>query len=59
MGNRPVHRKHTIGGNQFGACPGFVGSDELSFQIVHVAVGKAKSLRFAQTNAVNDAGMIE
>ena len=57
IGDRSVHRKATIGRNQFYL--GVASLAQLRFQIGHVVMLVTKALRFAETDAVNDGSMIQ
>ena len=55
--NRSVHRKTAIGGDQ--SKTRIFRCAQLRFEISHVVVFVTKALRFAEANAVNDAGVIQ
>ena len=55
--DRPIHREAAVGGDQ--SKTGIFRDAQLSFEIGHVAVLVAKPLRFAEPNAVDDAGVIQ
>ena len=55
--DRAVHRETTISGNQSEAR--ILRSAELRFEICHVVVLVTKPLRFAEADAVDDAGVIQ
>jgi len=57
VGDRAVHRKTTVSGNQSEAR--ISRRAELRLQICHVVVFVAKPLRFAEADAVDDAGVIQ
>ncbi len=55
--NGAVHGKSAVGENE--AAAGGLGCLQFFLQIGHVVVFVAKALRFAQTNAVNNRGVVE
>ena len=57
VGDRTVHREHAIGHDQ--AIIAVLGGIELCLQVTHIVVLIAKSLRFGQPHAINDAGVIQ
>ena len=52
-----VHGKDAVGGYE--PCPVTLRFFQDRFQFVHVAVGIAETLRLAETDAVNDGGVVE
>ena len=54
--DRSIHRETAVSGDQ--SEPRIVRCTELRFEICHVVVLVTKPLRFAQPDAVNDAGVI-
>ena len=59
IGDVAIHRKHAVGGDQFEASAGRGRFVQLRFEIGHVVVAIAKSLGFAEPDAVDDAGVIQ
>ena len=55
--NRSVHRKTAIGGDQ--SKTRILRDAQLRFEIRHIVVLVTEALRFAEANAVNDAGVIQ
>jgi len=55
--DRSVHREHAVSRDEPG--PGRLCLFETLFELGHVVVGVAMSLRLAQPDAVDDAGVIE
>ena len=52
--NHAIHREHAIGGDQDMTSPRFARLFQTRFQLDHVVVGVTETLRFTQTNAIND-----
>ena len=57
VGDRAIHREKAVGRDQAEARA--VASLQLRFEIGHVVVFVTKALRFAEPDAVDDAGVIE
>jgi len=53
----PVHREDAVGRDHAEA--GGLGLLELLFEVAHIAVAEAETLRLAQADAVDDAGVVE
>ncbi len=53
----PIHRKDAIGCDE--PKSGILGLFKLGSEVVHVVVAISKSLRFAKSNAIDDARMIQ
>ena len=54
-----VHREDAVGRDHLEAGAGGVGGLELRFEVVHVGIAVAVALRLAETDAVDDRGMVE
>ena len=59
VGDHTVHGEHAVGGDQDVASPCFTGLFQARFQLHHVVVGVAETLRFAQAYAVDDGGVVQ
>ncbi len=59
IGNHTVHWEHAVGGNQHVTCAGCTRFLQALFQLNHVVVGIAETLRFTQAHAVDDRGMVQ
>ncbi|MNZ98990.1 hypothetical protein D3C78_1182970 [compost metagenome] len=59
VGNHTVHREHAVGGDQHMTSPSFAGLFQTRFQLLHVVVGVAETLRFAQTHAVDNGRVVQ
>ena len=59
VGNHTVHGEHAVGGDQDVAGTGFTGLFQAGFQLNHVVVGVAETLRFTQANTVDDGGVVQ
>ena len=57
IGDRAVHRKHAVGGDQ--AIAGVPRLAQPRLQVRHVVVGVAEPLRLAQAHAVDDGGVVQ
>ena len=57
IGDRAVHRKHAVGHDEF--LPAIRRLFQPGLQVIHIVVAIAKSLRLAEPDTVDDAGMIE
>ena len=55
----PIHGKHTVRGNQFGASTRLIGRLQLRFEIRHIVVGITVARRFAKTYPVDNRSMIQ
>ena len=59
VGDHAVHGEHAIGGDQHVAGARFTRLLQTCFQLGHVVIGIAEALRFAQTYAVDNGGMVQ
>ena len=59
VGDHAVHGEHAVGGDQHVAGTGFTGLFQAGFQLNHVVVGVAETLRFAQAYTVDDGGVVQ
>jgi len=57
IGQRPIHGKDAVGGNQ--AKTRRLGVAQLGLEVGHVVVAIAIALGFAKADAVDDAGVIQ
>ena len=59
VGDHAVHGEYAVGGDQHMASARFTGLFQARFQLNHVVVGVAKTLRFTQAYAVDDGGVVQ
>jgi hypothetical protein len=59
LGHIAVHRKDAVGDDELEARALGVGSFELGFEVVHVAVGVTEAFCLAEAYAVDDRGVVE
>ena len=59
VGDHPVHRENAIGGDQHVASASFARFFQTRFQLLHIVVGIAETLRFTQAHAVDDRRMVQ
>ena len=59
VGDHAVHGEHAVGRDQYVAGTRFACLFEPRFQLNHVVVGVAETLRFTQAYAVDDGGVVQ
>ncbi len=59
LGDIAVHREHAVAGDELEAGAGGVRLFEAILELVHVGIGEAVALGFAEAHAVDDRGVVE
>ncbi|SPX45653.1 Uncharacterised protein [Klebsiella pneumoniae] len=59
VGDHAIHREHAVGGDQHVTRAGLASFFQTRLQLLHIVVGIAEALRFTQTHAVDDRGMVQ